>query len=272
MDGQPESLLVATVDDRLVGYLTGCLDSAAMPSEGERITRLVIEHRLMFRREFVRFSARSMLDMLRAGRGRTASEFKDPRWPAHLHVRLVPEARGLGLGTALMVRWLDMLRDAGSAGCHLQTLLENSAAIAFFERLGFSTHGEALPVPGFRSFPHPRPAGILPVATRSESDALWFIEAESSSPCRRCPQLSGHPLAPTARATEAVVPWGSWCAARSVRSPEAQEQCCWHGSVSGFRCGGAAAGWSCYRRSVARCHPRGGGFRSRSRLAGSWCC
>lgn len=150
MDGQPESLLVATVDDRLVGYLTGCLDSAAMPSEEQRITRLVIEHRLMFRREFVRFSARSMLDMLRAGRGRTASELKDPRWPAHLHVRLVPEARGLGLGTALTGRWLDTLRDTGSAGCHLQTLLENSAAIAFFERLGFTTHGEALLVPGLR--------------------------------------------------------------------------------------------------------------------------
>lgn len=150
MDGEPESLFVAAMDGKLVGYLTGCLDGSTMPSEEERINRLISEHRLMFRREFLRFVGRSVVDMVRTGRARTASELRDPRWPAHLHIRLVPEARGVGLGTALMTRWLTRLRQAGAPGCHLQVLAENFAAVTFFERMGFEQRGEALATPGLR--------------------------------------------------------------------------------------------------------------------------
>ncbi len=144
-----KSLFLATADGGIVGYLTGRVDSSRMPSDGERITRLMIEKRLILRPRTARFLARSLLDMAMAGHGRSASDFRDPRWPAHLHVRLVPEARGAGLGTALMTHWLDHLRRVESPGCHLQTLHENSGAVAF-ERMGFVRHGDPLLVPGLR--------------------------------------------------------------------------------------------------------------------------
>lgn len=121
-----------------------------MPSEGDRITRLLVEKRLILRPRTARFLARSLLDMATRAAVARPPDFSDPRWPAHLHVRLVPEARGAGLGTALMAHWLDHLRRVGSPGCHLQTLHENVGAVAFFERMGFVRHGDLLLVPGFR--------------------------------------------------------------------------------------------------------------------------
>jgi hypothetical protein len=49
-----------------------------------------------------------------------------------------------------MGRWLDRLRAAGAPGCHLQTLVENTRAVLFFERMGFVPHGPTPLVPGIR--------------------------------------------------------------------------------------------------------------------------
>jgi GNAT superfamily N-acetyltransferase len=90
-----------------------------------------------------------MLDSLR-DRERASGDFFDVRWPAHLHVNLLPEARGTGLGSALMARWLAALREDGSRGCHLATLVENVRAGRFFERSAFRNHGEATLIAGMR--------------------------------------------------------------------------------------------------------------------------
>ena len=148
----PGSLLVADEGGVLVGYLTGCPDGALLPGEGARWERAARTHRLHARARPAAFLARAVLDQARgAVRGRPqAGEFADPRWPAHLHVTLAPAARGRGIGSALLVRWLDLLRAAGSPGCHLQTLVENTGAVRFFARHGFLAHGPTPPVPGLR--------------------------------------------------------------------------------------------------------------------------
>jgi len=75
----------------------------------------------------------------------------DRRWPAHVHINLLPECRGRGAGAGLMRTWLDSLKAQGVPGCHLQTTLENTRAVRFFESAGFEKHGSATPEPGFRS-------------------------------------------------------------------------------------------------------------------------
>jgi len=61
----------------------------------------------------------------------------DERWPAHLHIDMLPGVRGRGVGATLVHRWFDTLRELGVPGCHLETLGENHNAIAFFESMGF---------------------------------------------------------------------------------------------------------------------------------------
>jgi GNAT superfamily N-acetyltransferase len=149
-DGEPESLSVATIDGTVVGYLAGCVDTAAMrPTVDELLATAIRKHRLLVRRGTAGFLARAIVDGLR-DRGRATGEFIDPRWPAHLHIDLLQEARGIGLGAALMQRWLDRLRELGSPGCHLATLFENARAVSFFEQSGFRSHGQLSLVPGMR--------------------------------------------------------------------------------------------------------------------------
>lgn len=149
-DGEPGSFFVAEQDGELLGYLTGCLDTSALPTDSECFERLLRTERLFLRPETALFLGRMAFDSL-VDRGReTAGEFDDPRWPSHLHIRLVPEARGRGIGAALMRRWQERLREERSPGCFLQAMSENTGAIAFFERMGFEHHGPPRIISGFR--------------------------------------------------------------------------------------------------------------------------
>lgn len=145
---EPESLFVAVSGGELVGYLAGCVDTAAFPSEEQRMSRAISGHRLFLKRRPLAFFARAALDAVRPGP--SAGEPDDPRYPAHLHINLVPEARGTGAADALMARWFERLDRVGAPGCFLQTLVENVRAGKFFERWGFTDHGPAVPVPGLR--------------------------------------------------------------------------------------------------------------------------
>ncbi|MCP2292493.1 GNAT family N-acetyltransferase [Nocardia amikacinitolerans] len=152
MDIEPESLFVAVRDGALVGYLAGCVDSAAFPSEDERIEAAIRRYRLVFRRGPAAFFARAALDALSAKLRRqpTAGDFTDPRWPSHLHINVAEEGRGTGAADGLITRFLEHAAAAGSPGCHLQTLVENTRAVRFFERTGFTERGPAPLVPGLR--------------------------------------------------------------------------------------------------------------------------
>lgn len=152
MDLEPASLFVAEHDGALVGYLTGCVDTEAFPSEDTRITEALRRHRPFRSRQAAAFFGRSMIDAAAATLRRTptAGDVHDPRWPAHLHINVAPEARGTGAATGLMDAWFDRLRTEQVPGCHLQTLVENVRAARFFERMGFTPHGATPPVPGLR--------------------------------------------------------------------------------------------------------------------------
>lgn len=152
MDHEPDSLFLAESAHGLLGYLTGCVDSAAFPSEDQRIADAIRTHRLILRRAPVVFFARSAFDAASGAlrRAPSAGELHDPRWPSHLHINIVPEARGTGAADGLMAQWFDRLRAVGSPGCYLQTLVENTRAVRFFTRMGFTPHGATPPVPGLR--------------------------------------------------------------------------------------------------------------------------
>ncbi|MFC4374890.1 GNAT family N-acetyltransferase [Nocardia halotolerans] len=152
MELEPDSLFLAVDNGYLVGYLTGCVDSTTFPSEPERFESAIRRHRLIFRRKPATFFARAVADTLiaKARRQPISGELIDPRWPSHLHINLLPRARGTGAADALMHHFLDHAAASGSPGCYLQTLVENTRAVRFFERMGFTPHGVPTVVPGLR--------------------------------------------------------------------------------------------------------------------------
>jgi ribosomal protein S18 acetylase RimI-like enzyme len=62
-------------------------------------------------------------------------------YPAHLHIDLLPHAQGRGLGRALIDWLLGRVSELGAPGVHLGVDPRNTAAIAFYERLGFTPWG-----------------------------------------------------------------------------------------------------------------------------------
>lgn len=66
------------------------------------------------------------------------------QFPAQLHINLLPESRGLGLGGQLMQAYLDCLGSKNVAGVQLSTTKENAAAVGLYEKFGFGVYREYL--------------------------------------------------------------------------------------------------------------------------------
>lgn len=154
-DLEPTSALVADLDGEVVGYLLGCRDSRRATNPAVVVGRHVIRRGIAVRPGTAGILWRSLGDVIvDLARRRVHARdlvFDDPRWPAHLHINLLPVARGHGVGARLVRCWLDQLRDDGVPGCHLQTMVENTGAVAFFEAMGFRRHGEPVLAPGERT-------------------------------------------------------------------------------------------------------------------------
>jgi ribosomal protein S18 acetylase RimI-like enzyme len=60
------------------------------------------------------------------------------RYPAHLHIDLLPRLQGRGYGRRLLETLFDALRAAGAAGVHLGVSRRNERAMAFYAHLGFT--------------------------------------------------------------------------------------------------------------------------------------
>ncbi|PKV76477.1 GNAT family N-acetyltransferase [Nocardia fluminea] len=133
MELEPESLFVAEKGGELVGYLTGCVNTVAFPSEDTRIAEALRRYRPFRTRQALVFFSRSTVDVLGAAirRKATAGEFDNSRWPAHLHINVAPEARGTGAAAGMMDRWFDRLLVEQVPGCHLQTLVEMPGRCGF---------------------------------------------------------------------------------------------------------------------------------------------
>ncbi len=154
-DAEPESVLVAEADGVVCGYLLGCRDSTRAWDPLRVAVRHVVRRGIAFRPGTAGTVWRAVGDALgdlAARRVRLADlDFVDPRYPAHLHINLLPAARGRGAGAALVRTWLDQLRHDGVPGCFLQTMAENDAAIAFFETMGFTAVGRDVLASGERT-------------------------------------------------------------------------------------------------------------------------
>lgn len=66
------------------------------------------------------------------------------RYPAHLHVDILPDYQRRGYGPQLMDTFLSKMRESGVSGVHLGMVRTNDGARRFYERLGFQLCGEVL--------------------------------------------------------------------------------------------------------------------------------
>ena len=139
-DYEPQALWVAEHEKRVVGYLSGCLDSARyshvmawriMPGA----TMRAILKGLLWRRETIKLFKDAIKSLLRGGVRR---DMPLSDYPAHLHINLRDGFRGQHLGQRLVERFIDQAKSANVKGIHASVLEDNVFASKFFAQAGFN--------------------------------------------------------------------------------------------------------------------------------------
>ncbi|WP_127476706.1 GNAT family N-acetyltransferase [Microbacterium sulfonylureivorans] len=132
----PELAFVAESDDgRVVGYIVGAPDTRAF-EEWFR-TEWWPEHGARWPKPAAEGSRQDGILLYAYGRRGGAEPYGD-EYPAHLHIDLLPEAQGRGLGRELIATLIEALRAQGVPGLHLVASSDNAGAIAFYPRVGFA--------------------------------------------------------------------------------------------------------------------------------------
>ena len=141
---EPELALVATPDadpeGPPQGYCLGVADSASFAARCERLWWPQLRARYPRDRQR-RDSDQSLVALIHEPESMPAAVLA--RYPAHLHIDLLPTLQGRGTGRALIERMLMALAAAGAAGVHLGVAGDNLRAIGFYRRLGFDEVGRS---------------------------------------------------------------------------------------------------------------------------------
>ncbi|MFE7327843.1 GNAT family N-acetyltransferase [Streptomyces sp. NPDC057565] len=131
--------LTFVIDDgtgRAVGYILGTADTAQFVTAFRKRWLPLVEERFPEPDGPARTPSEEMIALLYNPERMIVPEVA--AHPAHLHIDLLPAWQRKGYGRALMRTFLAALRAKGVGAVHLSMLTANTAARAFYDRLGFA--------------------------------------------------------------------------------------------------------------------------------------
>jgi ribosomal protein S18 acetylase RimI-like enzyme len=132
----PEHALVGVDGDGVAGYVLGVPDTTAFEAECERSWWPALRARYPLSR-FPQESPDGRIVRLIHHPPSTSADVVE-RYPAHLHIDLLPRLQGQGDGRRLLTALLDGLAADGARGVHLGVSTANQRAIGFYRRMGFT--------------------------------------------------------------------------------------------------------------------------------------
>ena len=139
-DDEPGSTWVAEQDGKVVGYLTGCLNTRrywramlwrVIP---QTLIKGIFRGAFFYPQTWKLFCSGAKIFF----RGGFRKEVPLGQYPAHLHVNVTTASRGHHAGERLIQRFIEQAKRQGAQGIHLVTREDNLGARQFFERNGFS--------------------------------------------------------------------------------------------------------------------------------------
>jgi GNAT superfamily N-acetyltransferase len=133
---EPDQVIVAEDDQGVAGYIVGTFDTDGFAGRLER------EWWPALRQHYAGVPASEQTDTDRQRIAAIVEPSLNPpdivaRYPAHIHMNLLPRLRGQRVGTALLERWIAQARAADVRGIHLGASAKNTGGIAFWTRSGF---------------------------------------------------------------------------------------------------------------------------------------
>lgn len=133
---EPSHALVAVDDDGVAGYVLGAPDTVAFEALCEEQWWPPLRERYPLD-SFPTDSPDDRIVRLIHNPALASPDVVE-RYPAHLHIDLLPRIQSQGDGRRLMTALLDGLAAAGAPGVHLGVSTANQRAIGFYRRMGFT--------------------------------------------------------------------------------------------------------------------------------------
>lgn len=131
---EPDQVLVAEDNLGVAGYIVGTYDTDRFAQKLEDQWWPALRAQYAAVEDLTEADSRRVAAIIKPHR--TPAELV-ARFPAHIHMNLLPRLRGQKVGTRLLQRWVDAARLAGVSGIHLGANAGNSGGIAFWKSGGF---------------------------------------------------------------------------------------------------------------------------------------
>ena len=133
---EPEQVFVAEDDEGVAGYVVGTHDTDAFAAKLEQ------QWWPALRQYYGGVPAAELTDADRQRIEAIRQPHINPadivaRYPAHIHMNLLPRLRGQRVGSRLLQLWIAQAREAGVSGIHLGANAGNAGGIAFWQAGGF---------------------------------------------------------------------------------------------------------------------------------------
>lgn len=129
----PSLSFVVADDEGVAGYLVGTADSAGFAAWQERHWWPALRARYPLGPDDGTADHR-LVELIH----RPPHDDAPAGCPAHLHIDLLPRRQGQGWGRRLIEAFAEALAERGVPGMHLRMDPRNTAALAFYLRLGFT--------------------------------------------------------------------------------------------------------------------------------------
>ncbi len=139
-DYEPLSTFVAEENNKIIGYITGCLDTKKYKKQMLLKIAPIALFRAIFRKNFWRKQTYLFfLSALKTWKsGWLNRNILLDKYPAHLHINIDKDYRGQNTGQALILKITEYIKNSGINGVHLSANGDNTRGRKFFEKMGFS--------------------------------------------------------------------------------------------------------------------------------------
>ena len=139
-DYEPQAVWIAEHEGRVIGYLTGCLDThrywrMVLWRVGPGAVLRTIDRGALLSRQTWRFLKAMMKTWFLSGARRPISL---DNYPSHLHVNVQEGFRGQHVGRRLVERFCEQVQAAGLKGVYAPAGEDNLQARGLFEGMGFT--------------------------------------------------------------------------------------------------------------------------------------
>ncbi|KRA95013.1 acetyltransferase [Devosia sp. Root685] len=138
LEFSPEQAFVLDDGGDILGYVVGTPNTEAFERQLDAEWWPMLAEKYAGR-EAVATLDNNVLDRIRQPKHSNAA--LSQRYPAHLHINLLPPAQSGGWGRKMIETELDALRKAGAKAMHLGLSLTNDRAYGFYQHLGLSEIG-----------------------------------------------------------------------------------------------------------------------------------